>query len=140
MSTVYTVWSGSYSDRGMHAVFSTEEAANSYVYEYNQTESARYEPASVEPYEVDADQGKICRQYWVCCIDKDGNDLPEWKARGKELGPPHIPGRAARYANGFSNKFQGCSYDSEEHAHKLAVEARQEWLREQTIPAIKEIP
>ena len=46
--TVYTVWSGKYSERMMHGAFSTEEKAQEYVRNYNTHHNEEWDDPAYE--------------------------------------------------------------------------------------------
>ena len=130
MTTIYIVQEGEYSDRHIEAVFSTRELAESYV-------SNRQPNADIQEWAVDCEKDAIERTLYRVTIGEDGNVLHKSdttcfdsvmvnpasgiKSQQKEFN-------RARYKWYFA----GHSFQSYEHAHKLAVECRQAWLKEQT--------
>jgi len=122
--TVYVVTAGDYSGYRIEAIFSAKESAESYIAEGSKVRYADYN--GIEEWELDQEAGFVMRPYWGVYLNKDGSmsgdirrsqQLADPDARRGEVGPCGDWG------------FQGESYVSEEHALKLAAEARQEWLR-----------
>lgn len=129
--TVYVVTSGHYSDYGIVAIFSSMELARKFMADvpdngYN----------DVEEWVVDAFAGFIRREKFTAVIDlKSGEiwDQREWPLECAEAGQrssePNFWYRGP--VGDISSPQISCySFVSADHACKLAVEARQQWLRE----------
>src|SRR5436190_8000413 len=119
--TIYIVTEGTYSDYHIEGAFSSRERADEYV-KIREGEKYRYE-VSVEEYELDEELKKsYITIYKIRVLLHDGRVDKEWEDRGY-------------FKDNYSNKviFRteaiGESVISKEHALKLAIEARQEWLR-----------
>ena len=150
---VYLVSDGCYSDYSIRGVFSTAELAESYraVLAGDDSDS----DAAVVEWEVDAEAGKVWRPCFRASInlsaiyhvftgeviceagaiynEDEGMALATPDARSKSpeaLGAPHRPvlGKPPSEV-GPGGARRVCSLVSAEHARKLAVEARQAWLR-----------
>lgn len=132
-TTVYVVTDGSYSDYGIKAIFSTKELAEEYQ------DAGKFD--DIEEWELDAEVGKIPRETWNVTIDcTTGELMPVYHniASNHNMGLPSDRGfaRDLQRRNNANSPFEtviaATSYESPEHAQKLAIEARQAWLREQT--------
>lgn len=147
---VYLVTSGSYSDYGVNAVFLDKAEAEQYAAELNKC--AGHDDADVDEWDVGRPQdGKVLRQCWEARIDAKTGAMP-----ANEEFAPNFPGwmmaspnakvdreydvahEARCFMNPLSRSWglplQPCivrrvSFVSQEHANKLAIEARQEILR-----------
>ncbi len=124
--TVYVVTSGAYSDYGIDAIFSTKELAEKYC-ENNKHQDLN----GVDEWELDTDQNVIEREYWDARVGTD-KDRNYWLPYGKiEVTGPHFHKNCEKER---SQVWEGTgqiicySYESQEHAHKLAVEAWQKHL------------
>ena len=138
--TIYAVTSGCYSDYGIVGIFLDKAAAEKCVYMIN-AGTHHGDDASIEEY-VDGkwiNMTKILRPLYISAIGLEtGEDIESWKE--KEL--VSVTDRTPRYGatSVVWEKFMcdrikefhaiGRSYISHEHAHKLAVEARQKFLAE----------
>jgi hypothetical protein len=125
--TVYVVTEGDYSDYRIKAIFSTKDAAEAYI-----SEGSKYKYADfndIDEWELDAEAGYIMRPYWGVYLTKDGSLSGDVRT-GEQLADPNA--RSGEVGQCGDWGFQAESYVSEEHALKLAAEARQEWLRKST--------
>jgi hypothetical protein len=115
MGFVYLLTEGEYSDYHIHGIFSTRAAA---------AEVAAGDPdLEIEPYELDALVEHRYGPVWRAVI---------YKEDGAALAPYEF--RAIRHpmgvvANEFDTGFCVDSPISAEHVVKVAIEKRQEWLR-----------
>lgn len=138
MSTVYVVTSGSYSDYGIHAMFSTKKLAQEYIDKAK--DSASYEywaiKANIEEWKLDSESKAQTFDLWHVGLLLDDGSVVE-------------PNRGSRSVFGVKCKslVRQCgdkvpcykmrpivrveSSVSAEHAMKIAVEARQAWLRKE---------
>jgi hypothetical protein len=74
---VYTCWSGSYSDRGMEAVFSTKDKAEKYL-SLRKNTAEIYDDVDDKPIEWEVDKKEIeVSEYIIICAWKDTFDK-EW--------------------------------------------------------------
>lgn len=131
---LFTVWVGDYSDRTMYGIFSTKELAEQYIVDVTTTpEYSNYynnNDYTIEEYELDHNINMKYKYVYSIMIDIDGNtkDAPR---PAKYLVPGDSRGVSRNYSNYTSGiVFSGRSYESPEHALKLAVEERQKYLRE----------
>lgn len=133
MSEVYVVTAGEYSDYRILAIFSTPEAADKYVCAHNTGENPNAS-ASVEEWPIDEVSEPVSVAPWQASIVCDTGDISwtrrqNWSEviqRGTRAGPEDIHMISSKPPRGW---IIVTSYVSEEHAKKLAVEARQKWLR-----------
>jgi hypothetical protein len=121
---VYVVTAGSYSDYSIDSIFSTKELAEAYIAEGEKEPYASYN--GVDEWEVDELAGNVLRQMWTAYITRDGT--LHTNREQKVMANPKARSRAQGLIGDWG--FQGESFISQEHAMKLAVEARQKWLRE----------
>ena len=119
--TVYIVTEGTYSDYHIEGAFSSRKRAEEYI-KIHLSDKYR-EEVSIDEYELDEELEKSYRTiYRVRVIYHDGRVDREWEDQGY-------------FKDNYSNKkllgavALGESVISKEHALKLAIEARQEWLR-----------
>ena len=119
MKKIYIVTSGEYSDFHIDKVFSTKKLAHKFI-------GNGGEQFSIETWDVDKkSEGKI-RQIFEIWIRLDNGELFH---EGNSFLLDEDNKRAC-WTGITSQHAQGHSFVSSEHAHKLAVEARQKWLRE----------
>lgn len=75
---LYTVWSGEYSDRGMHAIFKSKEKAEKYM-EVHDKINGGYDDYYIIDYELEDDKFDIntkAVKYYYCSIALE--DRPSW--------------------------------------------------------------
>lgn len=143
MSKVYVVTTGSYSDYGVRAIFSTRKKAEEYMERCkaannSDTENDGYcyvdtDFNSIEEWTLDEGLQERAYDRWHVGIMLDDGSLEYGKSptHSKQWGVPqnearvdeHIPIHKGRGA------VRVYSCKSAEHALKLAAEKRQEWLR-----------
>lgn len=119
--TIYIVTEGEYSDYGIRGVFSTQAKAQAYV---------DGNGGDIEEWGLDEFAGWIKRTHFRAKIRlSDGAILQEWNYQA--TADPHKRSEDVQQWKGRDD-MQMCatSLVSAEHARKLAVEARQNWLRE----------
>lgn len=134
---IFAVSSGTYSDYGINAMFSTRELAEKYIADHTDKETGKtdaWDSYIVEEWELDASYdvpvwgtqylvdldlktGAVCKH--PATMEPCRVVLRNPKERGKWFTWPEYT--------------RGTSYISKEHAHKLAVEGRQAYLRDNTI-------
>lgn len=132
MSIVYIVTSGSYSDYGIVAVFSTKEKAEAFIEQRRQTECYDHDDNEIEEWTLDEESGKVARALFSCFLQAESGDVVHEQGR-TELAPPTARGMGTTIMDCFykdrgvfKNVIKAESYVSAEHAKKLAVEARQQ--------------
>lgn len=133
---VYVVTSGCYSDYKIEAVFSTEERATAFKAELDKTLcDGQFSDIAIEAWELDARAGEENRPIYHAEIDlKTGAVQDPWmesrmvSTRARAVDPPDESVASEHIA-------YGSSAVSAKHAMKLAVEARQAWLREKATKA-----
>jgi hypothetical protein len=135
MQEAYLVTKGSYSGYSVVAVFLNKSEAEEYHQLMKKTDS---ETNDIEVYPIGAPTGQVLKQYWLACIRladgalidtyTNGEGHWEWVAEGQE--EHDIYGSDYPLTNGFyPDDMYITSYKSQDHANKLAVEARQGVLR-----------
>lgn len=132
MATVYIVTHGEYSDYGIDAVFSDREKADRFAAELEKAVDGQR--VQVAEWTVDEKAEAFARPIYLCYIDRDGN---------AEIGAPRYMFVSERYTKMLacdSGRCYGESAVSAEHAMKLAVEARQKWLREHSAAPGRLLP
>lgn len=113
----YIVTSGSYSDYGINAVFTTEALADEYCKQMGGV-------FDVEEWQMDEHVGKISRKVFTCF--HDGRESTD-----QELADPNARTPAETIKPyGAPNIFCARSFVSAEHARKLMFEEHQRILRE----------
>jgi hypothetical protein len=145
--TIYVITSGCYSDYGINAMFSTRKLAEKYIADAKDAKnSSNYnddtyvssvyfsDDANIEEWLLDEESKAKVFSYWNVVMMLDDGSVVE-NHTGREFGHPQ-------------SKIEQCgdkipcyqmrpivrvrSVKSANHAMKLAVEARQKWLREKT--------
>ena len=125
MKTIYVVTSGSYSDYSINGLFSTLEKAQAFM-DKNKSELC-CDQGDIEEWNLDELVKYTSKTVWFCKLGtKSGTILRE--RRHEKSCPP-------RYTSSRGDKIYVWSESSvsPEHAHKLAVEKRQEVLRLQDL-------
>ncbi len=132
MDKVWIVTSGEYSDYGIEAVFSSEEEADRFI--KGQKYSDRFE--SVEWSLMNLDEYEV-KTVYSCSITLrsgeiyDHDDRDEWIQKNKRSQVEKYDASTENAERRSGWKHLGAvSYVSRDHAHKLAVELRQHWIRE----------
>jgi len=126
--TIYIVTEGEYSDYHIEGTFSTEALAEGYIAAKGEKAGRSWDPG-IEEWILDEDAGAEWRTQYRCALcPSDGGLL--WEDENDALARP-----GKRSEDGWANEHAivGTSYVSAEHAQKLAIEARQKWLRERTL-------
>jgi len=129
---IYVVTKGEYSDYHIVGCFKTRKKAEKIVEQLSQVRGTN---ASIETYnldDVDFDNLAL-RPKWSAVINIDTGNLTEEDPL-YDLVDPNERGVSStyvcsNYAQGGTEKAISCSYISQKHANKLAVEARQKTLR-----------
>lgn len=126
---VYIVTSGSYSAYGIRAVFSTREAADEYCKNHNAGNKYSDE-ADVEVWPLNAElQARWLDIFHTSIEIESGNLTGGWFDRDF-VNPANVKAEPREYTIiGRARSIAVKSPYSQEHANKLAVEARQHYLR-----------
>jgi hypothetical protein len=133
MSTIYVVTSGSYSDYHTDALFSTKEKAQAWIDIASYGKGGDYQ---IEEWPLDEQVGVVWRTLHTATIYLDDGKIEDGHSN-EVLAQPEVRTNPASHFPGNQRYREGCrvqSYVSQEHARKLAVEFRQEWLRKQVTP------
>ena len=142
---VYVVTSGQYSDYGIDAIFSTLDKANEYV---AFCRKVGQDTNDVDEREVDEPHDRMHHQYWIATVHLPSSDIWDGKVslgrkrrvKGQNVGPFFRAGTPERSEHEydlpnqqnrkwFEDRMEVQSFVSQEHARKLAAEARQLFLR-----------
>jgi hypothetical protein len=125
---VFIVTSGCYSDYGIEGVFSDEQKAIAFKTEFEKDKNSE---ADIEAWDVDKRAEEVARLVYTAIIKTPSGDVLSCNAKGEMVSPnqratpkPDLQRHNALWSTGESAV-------SPEHAMKLAVEARQAWLRKQ---------
>ncbi|RDJ35337.1 MAG: hypothetical protein DWQ19_11015 [Crenarchaeota archaeon] len=147
---IYIVTNGTYSDYSIKAVFTDKEKAYKYLEDVKLVHGD--DNAQVEEWEADQETEKIPRQYWISIIYLPTGEITEQDTSGRYcFAKPNdrvveSTWKATFNGNGdfndikewmgtirsedyWPNTVKVQSLVSQEHANKLAAEARQNWLR-----------
>lgn len=138
--TVYVVTSGSYSGYGIEAIYSTLERAEAHPH------ADCGDDLRIEEYVLDQfpDTGPSRRTWWSCRIDLETGEVTRELAGEYPVATFHARSGDTEWHSVYENARHrdvaatATSYVSADHARKLAIEARQGWLREmaQDAPAL----
>ena len=129
---VWIVTSGSYSAYDWRGIFSTQQKAWDYI---AKLKSTGVDDAESEDVDVNAMDTALIEPTYTCILDTGGNVV-------KQLEGPYrfAEGERRGYASGgyAGAPYSATSFESPEHALKLAVEHRQAWLRNQAaLPEVE---
>jgi hypothetical protein len=120
---VYVVTAGCYSDYRIEGIFSTSEKAERFKAELDNDAN------DVEEWELDELQEHAQRTVWTVDLDSDGNVVGEITNRKSLVAPRFSESYSRAVAAWNGVRYSGCSAVSEDHALKVAAEARQAHLR-----------
>ena len=129
---IYIVTDGTYSDYHIEAVFSELDKAEKYLAELKQMSN---DDPRIEEWPVDIDQNKIAKEYWRTTINlvtgkiTEGNNSMGWALPEQRVGNGSDMNEIPYKGTGYVPDVYFVSFVSREHANKLAIEARQEFLR-----------
>lgn len=164
MKEVYIVTNGTYSDYHIESVFSDREKAEKYLEELKKISN---DNPQIEEWPVDYDLEKIARKYWRAEINpvtgnlKEGSSYASWvEDKDKEfswcwaapseraytkMADENISLTVSLIEGGedsvcIPNRLLVNSFVSQDHANKVAIEKRQEFLRKVDINKIEEKP
>ena len=133
MTTVYLLTTGDYSDYTVVGAFSTEALAKEAAAKYDE------DCTEVEPVELDVLDTSGRWLDYQCHLDVTGSQKyagQKWRDT-EDMGM--IVRRSGMKGFGcFGPPFVGHSDRSAEDAHRLASEARQEWLRRKALGLLPE--
>lgn len=116
---VYVVTSGEYSDYQIEAIFSTKALADAHI--------QKIKCGQVAEWVVDVLVGAEMREWWLAEITKSTGKVKS-RTLGMYLEKPKHPD--------WLDQIARVSCKSRMHAEKLAVEARQAWLRKNGPPLL----
>ena len=119
----------------MHGIFSTKEKAEAYCVEHGKMYGS-YSGTDVEEFQLNEFAELVCRETWTVRVENDGSvGCRRRVVQNKEMAMPTARGKSQVHqnVNGEDVCFYGTSYESADHALKLAVEERQAWLRQQAV-------
>jgi hypothetical protein len=132
--TVYVVTSGSYSDFGINAMFSTREKAEEYMGGHPDQFN------DIQEYELDTEPPRLFGTCWMKALRLDGSvyEFGSWnmilevdeECRQGERGKGWTTCFDGMHCAHDQGWFCGKSFVSDEHALKLAIEQRQKAQRE----------
>jgi len=140
---VFIVTTGHYSDYSIRRCFSTQELANEYV-EMCEQDRGIGDRVRVEVFTLDGGTTEALFEEWSCWIDYNTGEIEHTdhrkfianKAEQEQEGRGKWWDLTKRTRSGKKiNEYPGAqadSYVSKDHATKLAIEARQAWLRDNT--------
>ena len=148
--TIYAVSSGTYSDYGIRALFSTKEKAEEYIAKHTDTINPKltdcYDAYDIEEWELDEEYTvPVFATEWTVDLDLETGNIVDRNSTGPE--GQRIVRRYDLKSRGNWHAFpertygkftdpgvvRGTSFVSFEHAHKIAVEGRQAYLRDPKI-------
>lgn len=121
MKTAYVITSGRYSDYSINSVFSTRDKAEKFI--ADNPNQGRYDKLEIEEWEIDELEGHTPKTVWFCNLTKSTGDVTRtWEGEQS---------CSKRYTEIGSNQYNVWAHSSvsAEHAQKLAIEKRQEYLR-----------
>jgi len=134
MASVFIVTQGSYSDYSILAVFGDEHEAEEFA---SRQKSWAGDNAEVEEWELDRWKEAVEKDTWQATIDLKSGELTRTGFPVKQYVPQGCT-CWERYHNKQLGTITLTSTVDFDHADKLAVEARQAYLREETILSIVE--
>jgi hypothetical protein len=134
---VYIITSGSYSDYGIHGVSLSKKKARAAIDKAKAADEYWACDADIEEWEADEVLQRENQTYWACGMLLDDGSVVEPRAEGYQSTIFDKPFRSRIEQYGVKVPFYNNrpivrtrSTVSAKHALKVAVEARQKWLRE----------
>lgn len=131
-TTVWIVTEGCYSDYHIEGVFSSRELAEAYA------QTIKGGEVNIAEWDVDAQSKTVWRRAHVVHLSAETGEVVDTCTFDTHVSPA-TRGWAESRAYGDDPPSRGVfmaeSYISPEHALKLAVEARQAWLRQESAVA-----
>lgn len=141
--TIYAVSSGEYSDWTIEAVFSTREKAEQFKQDYF---GGSYDCVDIWEWDIDSRLGdkREFVTHFECLLNLRTGEMLRQTSRVQlrkdyEMSRRDYPESVAEPASHAPDGYAfGHSIKNEQHAQKLASEARQNWLRQnsQRIPQV----
>lgn len=130
--TVYITTAGDYSDYHIDRVFSTREKAQAWRDKFKALPiDALYRddpPGAIEEFIIDEADEFVLRLAWCADIKLRTGDITTARACEIVAAGPHERGVCKIHDGAL--RAQAYSFESIDHAIKLAAESRQKWLRE----------
>lgn len=131
---VYIVTTGSYSDYSIKGVFSSVSKANQYIEKCRAFEECWLDKDfnSIEEYEMDSSLKERAYEQWAASLFLDTGEVIEKEtSHRRQWGIPQSSSYVAENVPAYGGRSVviAVSHKSAAHAHKVAVEARQEWPR-----------
>lgn len=133
MATVYVVTSGDYSDYRIRAIYSDNAVADKFCEEQNKCQ--HYSHFSVEPWDVDAKPVPIAKKTWSYTLYLNSGIVCDLR-EGMNLCKDN---ETTRIMSGGVSREKDCllvyknvcvmSFESQDHAYKVATEIYQNFLR-----------
>jgi hypothetical protein len=134
MKTVYAVTAGSYSDFRYLGVFSSEQKAQQYIDKRKAGDDlVGIDINGIEEFNLDEALKECEYPRWCVDIRLDNGAVMSGPSKDTLWGIPSSL-KFAQSKCGGNPYARGISHKSGEHALKLAIEARQEYLRNATPP------
>lgn len=129
---VFVVTEGEYSDYRILAVFRTKEEAEEFVRPVNNPDVECWDDPEIEEYTLGLPEGRFYQVAHIVTLDANtGNEVYHPQTEIRLL--PRDWSDSEVYGSGSDCKIEGTSVVSQEHALKVAAEARQKYLREKGI-------
>lgn len=136
MTTVYVVTSGSYSDYRIKGIFSTRAKAETYISQCRASEACWDKDFNdIVEWLLNHELEECEYTRYSCGVALDDGSLLERKYSQQIWGLPESKSYIAENVPAYGGRgiARAESHKSQEHAFKLAVEARQKWLRERKM-------
>lgn len=127
---IYIITVGEYSDYHIDACFLDKEKAERYLEQAKLVNC--YDGARLEVYILNEGQEKVVRKYWSSKIDVLTGKITENEETFYEWADQSERGEYTNFeklGTYIPTELYSNSYISSEHANKLAIEARQNFLR-----------
>lgn len=125
--TIYVVTEGEYSDYRIVAVFASLEEATAFC--PDEALKDILQCYKIEPFVLGETKGKAVRKRWTIAISLKTGEIIQSRC-GSQFDEVELGWRGKSWLVDYHRTAEACSHVSAEHAMKLAVEARQKWLRE----------
>ena len=135
MKIAYVVTAGCYSDYGIYGVFSTKKKAETYISRGKAVNEYWASEADIEEWIVDENMKMTQHTLWQVGMLLDDGSVVENYVSDRFSIPCNKVVQLGVCIPFYQNRpiVRVHSVKSEKHALKLAVEARQGWLREQAL-------
>ena len=128
MKSVYVVTEGEYSDYGIVGIFSTTDLAIEFIQKRGSTRST-----TVQKWEIDEKVRHVVKNEYSSKIDFITGEIVE-RDVSQQFVSPHERAMETTLSQWYGDETyrysRTLSYQSPEHADKLAIELRQKFLRE----------